>query len=229
MIFLSKLGRTAGTMTGPYILDDRPSIGSEFLRELRDKNVQGDRLRFRHNVERLGEIMAFEVSKNLVYQAVTVETPLGTKTVMMLREQPVLITILRAGLPFFQGFLNLFDKADSGFIGAYRQEGSKEIKIKVDYAATPPIVNRDLILIDPMLATGRSVIDAVDLITRKGAPRHLHLVSLIAASEGIRYVQRNLKLAHSIWTCAVDDKLNDQFYIVPGLGDAGDLSFGEKV
>ncbi len=216
-------------MTGPYILDDRPSIGSEFLRELRDKNVQGDRLRFRHNVERLGEIMAFEVSKNLVYQAVTVETPLGTKTVMMLREQPVLITILRAGLPFFQGFLNLFDKADSGFIGAYRQEGSKEIKIKVDYAATPPIVNRDLILIDPMLATGRSVIDAVDLITRKGAPRHLHLVSLIAASEGIRYVQRNLKLAHSIWTCAVDDKLNDQFYIVPGLGDAGDLSFGEKV
>jgi uracil phosphoribosyltransferase len=215
-------------MNPVFILNEHTGIGNEFVRELRDKHVQTDRMRFRRNVERLGEIMAQEVSRRLDFVPAVVETPLGKTTVQTMAEQPVLVTILRAGLPFFQGFLNYFDRADCGFIGAYRQEGTGAIKIKVDYAATPGLQDKHLILIDPMLATGRSAVDAVTLVLKKGIPRHVHIVSLIAAREGIAFVQKNLAMPHSLYTCAVDDVLNSQFYIVPGLGDAGDLSFGEK-
>lgn len=211
-----------------FVLDKQNSIGNQFLSELRDINFQQDRLRFRTNVERLGHIMAYEVSKTLTYNKSEVVTPLGKKSIDVLKAQPVLITILRAGLPFFQGFLQMFDKADAGFIGAYRKEG-EHITIKLDYLATTSLQDRIVILIDPMLATGRSMMDSINAILQNGKPSHIHIVSLVAAKEGIEYLNNNMKLPFSLWVCSVDDALNQQFYIVPGLGDAGDLSFGSKV
>jgi uracil phosphoribosyltransferase len=211
-----------------FVLDKRNSIGNQFLSELRDVNHQQDRLRFRTNVERLGQLMAYEISKVLPYQEKDVVTPLGKKAIHVIQEQPVLITILRAGLPFFQGFLNYFDKADCGFIGAYRKEG-EHITIKLDYVATTTLQDRIVILIDPMLATGRSILDSIKAILNNGNPSHIHIVSLVAANEGIKYLNDNLKISFSLWACSVDSELNQQFYIVPGLGDAGDLSFGPKI
>jgi uracil phosphoribosyltransferase len=211
-----------------FVLDKQNSIGNQYLSELRDVNHQRDRLRFRTNVERLGQLMAYEVSKALSYEQKQVVTPLGEKPVHILKEQPVLITILRAGLPFFQGFLSVFDKADAGFIGAYRKEG-EHITIKLDYVATTSIKDRVVILIDPMLATGRSILDSVNAILPNGTPSHIHIVSLLAAEEGIKYLTTNLKLPFTLWACSVDKELNQQFYIVPGLGDAGDLSYGSKI
>jgi uracil phosphoribosyltransferase len=211
-----------------FVLDQQNSIGNQFLSELRDIDLQHDRLRFRTNVERLGQIMAYEVSKALMYEERQVVTPLGKKTINTIKEQPVLITILRAGLPFFQGFLHFFDKADAGFIGAYRKEG-EHITIKLDYVATTTLQDRVVILIDPMLATGRSILDSINALLQQGKPKHIHIVSLVAANEGIKYLNDNLKISFSLWACSVDSELNKQFYIVPGLGDAGDLSFGPKI
>jgi uracil phosphoribosyltransferase len=212
-----------------FVLNHHHSIANQFLLELRDARKQQDRMRFRKNLERLGEILAYELSKKLEYTLTEAVTPLGKTSIHVLKEQPVMITILRAGLPFFQGFMNFFDQADSAFIGAYRQEDENHLTIKLGYVATPSLENRVAVLIDPMLATGRSVIDSVDAFLRNGSPRHLHIVSLVAAPEGIEYLKKNLKLPFSLWTCAIDEKLNDQYYIVPGLGDAGDLSFGTKL
>ena len=212
-----------------FVLSERNSIANHFLKGLRDKNLQQDRMRFRKNVERLGEIMAFEISKKLNYVRNEIETPLGKSVLNVLERDPILITILRAGLPYFSGFQHFFDASDCGFIGAYRQENEKGIKIKLDYLATPRIDNADVILIDPMLATGRSLVDGVNELLKRGEPNHLHLATLIASPEGIQYLGENIKVPSTIWTFAVDEKLNEQFYIVPGLGDAGDLSFGEKL
>jgi uracil phosphoribosyltransferase len=212
-----------------HVLSDQNSIANEFLRELRDKKIQTDRLRFRTNLARLGAIMAYEISRVLAYQHSNVETPMGVKVISTLREHPILLTILRAGIPFFEGFQEVFDHSDSGFIGAYRQEGANDITIKLEYLATSDLNDLMVILIDPMLATGRSVIDVVNAVMRNGRPKHIHLASVIAAPEGIAYLKENLELPHTIWTFAVDQKLNDQFYIIPGLGDAGDLSYGEKI
>jgi uracil phosphoribosyltransferase len=212
-----------------FILNSNNSIANQFLMELRDSSAQKDRMRFRKNVERLGEILAYELSKTLSFKEVTVNTPLGESKLLVAADQPILITILRAGLPFFQGFLNLFDHADSGFIGAFRKEDKDQVTIKLEYIATTSIKDRVAILIDPMLATGRSVIDSVNALLKNGTPSHLHIVSLVAAPEGIEFLKQNMKLPYSLWTCAVDEKLNEQFYIVPGLGDAGDLSFGDKL
>lgn len=212
-----------------FLLNEQNSVANQFLLELRDAGIQKDRLRFRKNVERLGEILAYEISKKLNYVASEAVTPLGKASINVLAEIPVLITILRAGLPFFQGFLNFFDGADCGFIGAFRKEGENNITIKLEYVATNRLEGKTVILIDPMLATGRSVIDSVNAIVKNGRPAHLHIVSLVAAPEGIEYLRKNITLPFSIWACAVDEKLNHQFYIVPGLGDAGDLSFGEKL
>jgi len=212
-----------------YTLSDQQSIANQFILELRDKTIQQDRMRFRKNVERLGEIMAYEVSKKLMFAEREVETPLGFARISVLREQPVLITILRAGLPYFQGFLNFFDRADSGFVGAYRDEGTGEVSIKLDYVATPDLTGREVIFIDPMLATGKSVLDSLHVVLRSGLPAHIHIVSLIAAAEGITFLQKNVPVPHTLWTCTVDPTLNEQFYIVPGLGDAGDLSYGMKI
>jgi uracil phosphoribosyltransferase len=212
-------------------LGGQRSIANVFLRELRDKTVQRDRARFRRNMERLGEIMAYEVSKKLAYTETAVETVLGTAPMMLPAEQPVLVTVLRAGLPYFQGFLNYFDRSDCGFIGAYREEGKSEVSIKLDYQTAPVLKGRALILIDPMLATGKSLVRAIQSLTDfyGEIPDHIHLASLIATPEGIRYIQEHVPLPHTIWTFSIDEKLDEKFYIVPGLGDAGDLSYGNKV
>lgn len=212
-----------------FVLNSNNSIANQFLLELRDAVLQKDRLRFRKNLERLGEILAYEVSKTLKFKNVNANSPLGATQISVISEQPILITILRAGLPFFQGFLNFFDHSDSGFIGAFRKEDQDHLTIKLEYVATTSIEGKTVILIDPMLATGRSVIDSVNAILRNGKPSHIHIASLVAAPEGIEHLKQNLKLPYSLWTCAVDEKLNAQYYIVPGLGDAGDLSFGEKL
>jgi len=203
------------------------SIANQFLLELRDKDIQQDRFRFRENVKRLGWIMAYEISKHLAYSTQRVQTPLG-ETDVAVPAAPVLMTVLRAGLPYFEGFQAMFEQADCGFIGAYRKEGEGELTIQLGYAASPDIEGRTVILIDPMLATGRSLIRSVKELKQWGTPAHIHFAALVAAPEGVEALQREIKTSHTIWTFAIDEKLNEQFYIVPGLGDAGDLCFGEK-
>jgi uracil phosphoribosyltransferase len=200
-----------------------------FLFELRDKKIQQDRMRFRQNLTRLGEVMAYEISKKLTYHPVVVDTPLQTMNALVLNQQPVLITVLRAGLPYFQGFLNYFDQSDSGFIGAYRKEGEKELTIQLDYLAAPSLESKVVILIDPMLATGNSVIRSVSALLKHGRPSHIYVASLVAAPEGVKNINEQLQVPCSLFTVSMDDRLNKDFYIVPGLGDAGDLSFGEKI
>lgn len=213
-----------------FNLSEQNSIANHFVSELRDINIQKDRLRFRRNVERLGQIMAYEISKNFKYTTKEIETPLGTSNIPLMGDGPVLITVMRAGLPYFQGFLDVYDKCDCGFIGAYRREdGHDEIAINLEYLAAPSIDDRDVILIDPMLATGHSFVRSVEALSKLGTPRHIYIAALVAVHEGISYISSNVKLPHSIWACAIDERLNDQFYIVPGLGDAGDLCFGPKI
>ncbi len=209
-------------------LGEKDSIASQFVAGLRDVRVQQDRLQFRSNLERLGSIMAYEISKTLLYQPQTIQTPLASTNANLLQALPVLITVLRAGLPYYHGFQNFFDAAPAGFIGAYRKEGA-EIKINLEYLATPDLNGQTVILIDPMLATGKSVIRSVQELQRHGKPAHIHVAVLIAAPEGIQFVQNNLNHPATIWTFAIDEKLDHRSYIVPGLGDAGDLSFGEKL
>jgi uracil phosphoribosyltransferase len=204
------------------------SVALGFLAELRDRDLQRDRARFRRNLERLGAIMAYEISGTLPYRQRTIETPLSTTTVTVLEQPPVLLTILRAGLPYFSGFQFFFDQSDCGFIGAYRKESDSLLAIELEYAALPPLTGRTVLLIDPMLATGQSVVRVCNQLLQHERPLHLHLAALVAAPEGIQHIQRNLTVSHDIWTFAIDERLDQNFYIVPGLGDAGDLSFGEK-
>jgi uracil phosphoribosyltransferase len=214
-----------------FTLSEHHSIANQFMYELRDKTLQQDRMRFRRNIERLGEILAYEISKNLPYDTITIETPLTSCSVQRISSMPVILTILRAGLPFAQGFLNFFDKADAGFIGAYREEGSEKLQIQMDYLAIPPLQNRDVILVDPMLATGSSVVRTLEKLMMKSTCRSLHLAAVISTREGIRNVTENcagLSVPLKVYTAAIDEELNKDFYIVPGLGDAGDLSFGMK-
>lgn len=211
------------------ILGDQHSIANQFLNQIRDKHMQQDRMRFRKNMERMGEIMAYEISRNLEYTECLVSSPLATLKSVQLRSQPIIITVLRAGLVYFQGFVNYFDEADAGFIGAYRKEGGDEIKVNLEYLATPSLAGREVILVDPMLATGKSMVRSVAALLDHGLPSHLHIAALIASPEGVKYVQENLEVPNTLWTFAVDEKLDSHFYIVPGLGDAGDLSFGEKL
>lgn len=211
-----------------FILGATDSIANEYLFAMRDAVQQKDRFRFRKNLERLGEILAYELSKRLSFVGRTVTTPLGKVSMNVLETDPVLITILRAGVPFQQGFLNFFDKSDCGFIGAYRQEGQEQVRVSVDYVSIPPVNGKPVVLIDPMLATGRSVLQAEKVLLSKGTPAHVYIVSVVAAPEGIQLLRQHLTLPHSLWTCAVDEKLDENAYIVPGLGDAGDLSYGVR-
>lgn len=212
-----------------FILNQTNSIANSMLKELRDKNLQQDRTRFRSNVEKLGSILAYEISKKLMYKQEEVQTPLGKSVVQVLSDQPVLIPVLRAGLPFFQGFQHFFNQADSGFIGAYRKENGEDITINLEYLAAPDLSGKQLIMIDPMLATGKSFVKSIDALMKHGKPAHVHIASLVAAPEGIAYLKEKLILPYSVYTCALDEKLNAQSYIVPGLGDAGDLCYGEKL
>lgn len=205
------------------------TIANHFLAELRDINIQGDRLRFRKNLERLGAILAYEVSKKLEYESKTVVTPLGETQTKLLSSQPVLIPILRAGIPFYNGVSNFFDHAGSGFIGAWRIEGEEVLDVELNYMAAPSIEGKTLIIIDPMLATGKSLLLAVEKLMKHGKPKHLHILSVIASKKGIDNVVENMPIENSIWVGAIDDMLDSRSYIVPGLGDAGDLSFGPKL
>ncbi|WP_192347950.1 uracil phosphoribosyltransferase [Algoriphagus sp. Y33] len=213
-----------------FVLSDTSSIANHFLREMRDVSIQHDRMRFRRNLERMGEIMAYEISKSFEYVSEKIETPLTPTFALAPVEQPVIISVMRASLPFYNGFLNYFDQADSGFIGAFRDESQPgEITVQLGYHASPTVEGRIIILADPMLATGKSLIEAIQTILSHGTPKHIHIAAVIAAPEGIQYLKENSRCSYSLWLGAIDEKLNHQSYIVPGLGDAGDLAFGPKL
>lgn len=211
-----------------FVLNQQNSIANHFLAELRDRTHQGDRMRFRANMIRLGEIMAYEISKKMSYSPTSIQTPLKETTISILKEHPILITVLRAGLPYFQGFLNYFDRSDAGFIGAYRKEGQVEVIVQLDYLATPSLQGKQVILIDPMLATGNSFIRSITELVKRGRPAHVYIAAMVAAPEGIKNLMEHIEVPYSLFTLSIDEKLNDESYIVPGLGDAGDLSFGVK-
>lgn len=205
------------------------SLFNQFLRELRDVNIQGDRMRFRRNLFRCSQIMAYEVSKCLRYEEVDVTTPLGELSMDVLLESPVLVSILRAGVPMHNGFLDFFDHSDNGFISAYRKHTSgHEFIVKVEYLAMPSIEQQDLVLLDPMIASGKSIVVTHQaIVPSQGHPNQVYIVGLIASEEGIDYVRRHLPDAH-IFVGAIDNELTARSYIVPGLGDAGDLAYGSK-
>ncbi len=210
-------------------LSEKHSLISNWISELRDLEVQSDRMRFRRNLERIGEAMAYEVSKVLPFKEKEVNTPLGMSTGKVMSEQPVLATILRAGLPMHQGLLNFFDQADNAFISAYRKhhrDGSFEINL--EYMTCPPLEDRILILCDPMLATGSSLVKSLQYLRTKGRPKEIHVVVAIACTVGIEYIRRE-EPSVKLWCGAIDDELTAKGYIVPGLGDAGDLAYGSKL
>lgn len=210
-------------------LSKEHSLVSNWIAEIRDVDVQNDRMRFRRNLERVGEIAAYEISKRLPAKETEVQTPLGTAVCNVLASQPVLATILRAGLPLHQGLLNYFDKADNAFVSAYRKhdkDGSFEISL--EYMSSPELEGRVLIISDPMLATGASLVKSIQYMREEGEPSHIHIVAAIACSVGIEYVHRQLP-GVTIWCGDVDDELTAKGYIVPGLGDAGDLAYGVKI
>ena len=208
---------------------EQNSIAAKFLSELRDVNIQKDQMRFRRNIERLGEIMAYEISKVLVYKETNVQSPLGNSLTVEPDENIVICSILRAGLPLHTGLLNYFDTAENTFISAYRHHISeKEFEIKVEYLASPSLEGKTLILADPMLATGGSLVTVYEALKPMGIPSKIHLVSVIGARPGVDFVARNFPDDSQLWIIAIDEHLDDHGYIVPGLGDAGDLSFGLK-
>ncbi|MFD0765875.1 uracil phosphoribosyltransferase [Mucilaginibacter lutimaris] len=215
--------------THTFVLNKTNSIANQFLAEMRDVNIQQDKYRFRKNQERLGEILAYEISKTLNYEVTEVETPLGTANINLNTEQPVIATILRAGLPFHQGFLNFFDRADAAFVTACRKvKKSGAFTIQIDQISAPNLEGKTLIMCDTMLATGQSIALVCKEIIAQYNLKALHIAAVISSTEGIAHVRANLPKAQ-IWTCAVDDEMTSKAYIVPGLGDAGDLAFGEKV
>ncbi|MFL1684097.1 MULTISPECIES: uracil phosphoribosyltransferase [Bacteroidales] len=203
---------------------------NRFVAELRDTNIQGDRLRFRKNLERIGEIISYELSKDLHYSPKEIKTPLGIISINTSDDKLVLGTILRAGIPFHQGFLNYFDNAENAFVSAYRKYKDKlNFEIFIEYIASPRIDGKVLILTDPMLATGGSMELAYRALLTKGDPEHVHIASIIASQKAIEYVQEHFPSDKTtVWVGAIDPELDDHSYIVPGLGDAGDLAYGEK-
>lgn len=213
-----------------FILSETNSIANHFIAELRDINIQQDSMRFRKNMERLGEILAYEVSKTLTYQPAMVQSPLAMAHTNLLTNQPVLVTILRASLPFYQGFLNIFDRAENAFIGAYRgkHRSDETFDIQMDYLASPDLNNKTIILIDPMLATGKSLLKSYEALLTYGKPAKIIIAAAIAAPEGVAFLQKEIPDA-DFFMGSLDEKLNHKFYIVPGLGDAGDLAYGEKM
>lgn len=211
-----------------YILNKKASIADIFVAQLRNQEVQKDSMRFRRNLERVGELLGYEMSKTLAFKKAEVTTPLGVAATRVLENPVVLATILRAGLPLHQGLLNYFDDAENAFISAYRKHRkSGEFVIELEYVSCPNIEGKTLVLADPMLATGASMVMAVKALRRFGTPAELHIVTAIAAEAGLEYVQKELPYAH-FWIGALDAELTAKSYIVPGLGDAGDLSYGEK-
>ena len=212
-------------------ISENNSVLNQFLAELRDLGIQKDRMRFRKNIERIGEVLGYELSKTLTYHSKEITTPLGSLKMDLPDENVVICSILRAGIPLHNGLLNYFDRAGSSFISAYRHHPDNEIdfEIVVEYLASPSLENKTLILADPMLATGRSLVSVFEALKKMGTPREIHLVSVIAATEGIEYVASELPEDTHLWIATIDQELNVHGYIVPGLGDAGDVAFGEKL
>lgn len=212
-------------------LNTSPSLLASFLREMRDVTIQKDAMRFRKNMERIGEIMAYELSRSLNYTPVTIDTPLDKYNTVQLRDKLVIATVFRAGLPFHQGFLNYFDTAENAFVSAYRKyKDALKFDVMVEYIASPSLDGKTLILVDPMLASGSSMELAYKALLTKGTPSSVHFVSIIASQTGVNYLQSNLLMDNAtVWVAAIDPELNEHSYIVPGLGDAGDLAFGEKL
>lgn len=213
-----------------YLSEDN-SILNHFLGQIRNVNIQHDSMRFRRNIERIGEVMAYELSKDLHYKNVEIQTPLGIKKTTEIEDQLVLCSILRAGLPLHLGFLNYFDSAENGFVSAYRHHPNNDefFDILVEYQAVPNIENKTLLLIDPMLATGQSMVAVFNKLMEKGLPKEIHIAVIIAAPEGIAYLEKYLPDSCHLWVATLDEKLNDKKYIVPGIGDAGDLAYGNKL
>lgn len=211
-------------------LSDQNSVFNQFIAEIRDAEVQKDSMRFRRNMERIGEVLGYELSKQLEYAPSQVKTPLGVAETELMTSQPVVASILRAGLPLHQGLLNVFDKAENSFISAYRKHHkSGEFEIHVDYLASPNLDGKVLILADPMLATGSSMVSVYKALLQMGTPKKIHVVSTVASKEAVDHVLAKFPQGTELWLGAIDNELTAQSYIVPGLGDAGDLAFGEKV
>ena len=212
-------------------LSKNNSVLNQFLAEIRDISLQKDRMRFRRNIERVGEIIAYELSKNLQYSKKSVQTPLGTAELELPREEVVICSILRAGIPLHNGLLNYFDKAENSFISAYRHHPNDDehFEILVEYLASPSLEGKTLVLADPMLATGRSFVNVMKALEKMGKPKNIHLAAVIGARDGINYVAEEFPENSDLWIATIDEKLDDRQYIVPGLGDAGDLAFGSKL
>ncbi len=210
--------------------DERPSLMSQFVRELRDINIQGDMLRFRRNLERIGEIMAYEISKTLSYGKVDIYTPLDSMQCDEISDQVVLATIFRAGVPFHKGFLNYFDHAGNAFVSAYRKyKDNEHFDVHIEYIASPRLDGKTLIIADPMLATGASMELSYKALLTKGEPSHIHIASIIASQAAVNYIKSVFPADKTtIWVAAIDPIINSHSYIIPGLGDAGDLAYGPK-
>ncbi len=209
---------------------EQPSLVSQYMMELRNVDIQNDMLRFRRNLERIGEIMAYEISRRLAYRSVEVKTPLDTACCQVLASKLVLATILRAGVPFHQGFLNYFDHAENAFVSAYRKYYDEvSFEVYTEYLASPSIEGKTLVIVDPMLATGSSMELSFRALLTKGIPEHIHVASVIASRQAVDHVRNSFPADKTtLWVGAIDDELNAHSYIVPGLGDAGDLAYGVK-
>lgn len=208
------------------------SIINQYMAELRDKNYQRNKLLFRHNVARIGEMMAYELSKTLVFKPKTVMTPLGSLDIPLLKEDMVVATVLRAGLPFHEGFLHVFDKAENAFVSAYRMYTNREhteVGVHTEYLAAPSVKGKTLVIVDPMLATGGSMAASIEALLKTGKPKKIHIACVIAVPEGLEVVKGVLPEDATIWCAAIDPGMNEQKYIVPGFGDCGDLCYGEKL
>jgi uracil phosphoribosyltransferase len=214
-----------------HYLSEGNSILNHFLGQIRNVNVHNDSMRFRRNIERIGEIMAYELSKELHYKSVEIQTPLGIKNTTEIKDQLVLCSVLRAGLPLHLGFLNYFDNAENGFVSAYRHHPNNDdyFDILVQYQAIADINGKNLIIVDPMLATGQSIVAVFNKLMERGTPKEIHIAVVIAAPEGIAHLEEHLPKNCHLWVASLDEKLNEHSYIVPGLGDAGDLAYGEKL
>lgn len=212
-------------------LSEQNSVLNTFISEIRNVSIQKDSMRFRRNIERIGEIMAYELSKVLNYKEAFIETPLGTASTNLLKNDIVLCSVLRAGIPLHNGLLNYFDTAENAFISAYRhhKHNPESFEIIVEYLACPNLEGKTLILADPMLATGQSMVATFEALKPFGTPKNIHLVSVIGAKEGVNFVEKHFNNTTHLWIATIDEKLNNKGYIIPGLGDAGDLAFGEKL
>lgn len=211
--------------------ENKNSVLNQFINEIRDINTQKDPMRFRRNIERIGEILSYELSKSLDYKNKIIQTPFGSKMMSLYVNELVLCSVLRAGLPLHQGLLNYFDKAENAFISAYRHhpKGSDEFEVIVNYFASPSLTNKTLVLTDPMLATGKTLENTFNALKTHGLPKQIHIISVIGSKEGVKYIEDVFPEDTHLWIATIDEKLSSKGYIIPGIGDAGDLAFGKKL